>query len=96
MPRPITTTILALVLSVAAVLGPFAAPAGAQEDTTTTAVVEDEGIIPEPNSGREPEDAGDRGGALQSVLFAALVLGVAGAAFVLVRQSRRARAERGF
>jgi hypothetical protein len=95
MPRRVTTTIVALLLSVAALLGAVPAPAGAQDATTTT-VVEGGDIIPEPNSGREPEDAGDRGGALQSVLFAALVVAVAGAAFVLVRQSRRARAGRGF
>ena len=95
MRRTIATTVLALLLAVAAVVGAGAAPAGAQEDTTTT-VVEGGDIIPEPNSGQEPEDAGDRGGALQSVLFAAIVVGVAGGAFLLVRQSRRSRAQRGF
>lgn len=98
MRRLLTTALLVLGLLLPVLVG--AGPALAQEDgdteRTTTSLVPTQDIIPEPNSGREPEDAGDRGGALQSVLFAAIVVGVAGGAFLLVRQSRRTRAQRGF
>jgi hypothetical protein len=84
------------------VLGMLVAPpALAQSDdgrdepvTTTTAGGGD--IIPRPNTGVEPEDPGDRGGALQSVLFVGIVGGIVLIGALVVRQSRRARAERGF
>ncbi len=72
---------------------------GAQEpepSVTPTSVVGDQvptqQIIPEPNSGREPSDAGDRGGALQVATFLVLVGGVAAVVALAVRESRRARA----
>jgi hypothetical protein len=49
-------------------------------------------IIPEPDSGRAPEDAGDRGGALQVTVFLAIVGGLATIVALGVRESRRARA----
>ena len=70
-------------------------PAAAQEpDTTTTLPVgaEAPNIIPRPNSGASPEEAGDRGGALQLALFVLLVVAIGGAVLLLVRQSQRARA----
>lgn len=54
------------------------------------------GIIPRPDSGVAPEDAGDRGGVLQTLLFVIVVGGVASIIGLVVRESRRARAERGF
>ena len=51
-----------------------------------------ENIIPEPNSGRPPEEAGDRGGALQAAVFVAILAGVAGIVAMIVRESRRNRA----
>jgi hypothetical protein len=50
------------------------------------------GIIPEPGSGRAPEDAGDPGGALQVGLFVLIVLGLATIVALVVRSGRRARA----
>jgi hypothetical protein len=71
--------------------------AGARTDEqVTTSVPESDDIIPKPNSGTEPEDAGDRGGALQTVLFIGIVGGVLLMAAIVFRQSRKARAERGF
>jgi hypothetical protein len=64
--------------------------------TTTTAPVPGGDIIPEPNSGVEPQDAGDRGGSLQTILFIGIVVVIVGVGAVIVRQSKRARAERGF
>ncbi len=54
------------------------------------------GIIPRPDSGVEPEDAGDRGGALQTLVFVVVVGGVVLIGGLVVRESRRARSERGF
>jgi hypothetical protein len=48
-------------------------------------------IIPQPNSGREPTEAGDRGGALQGLVFVAILAGVGTIVGLAVRESRRAR-----
>lgn len=48
-------------------------------------------IIPQPNSGQEPEDAGDRGGVLQGVVFVAILAGLGTIGGLAVRESRRAR-----
>lgn len=52
-------------------------------------------IIPDPNSGRSPREAGDRGGALQTLVLVLIVGAVAGGAALVVRESRRARASGG-
>jgi hypothetical protein len=73
-----------------------AAPAATQEPssgTTTTLVdVPARDIVPEPNSGEVPHDAGDRGGALQLAVLALVMLAIGGVVALVVRQSRRARA----
>jgi uncharacterized protein HemX len=51
-------------------------------------------IIPEPNSGRAPEEAGDRGGSLQLAILALVGLAILGMAAHVVRQSSAARAAR--
>jgi hypothetical protein len=51
-------------------------------------------IIPQPDSGREPTDAGDRGGALQVALFFVLVAGVATIGGLAVRDVRKAQRRR--
>jgi uncharacterized protein HemX len=51
-------------------------------------------IIPEPNSGQAPEEAGDRGGALQILVLVAMVAAIGGGVALVVRESRRARARR--
>jgi len=57
-------------------------PAGAQsvepqpQGTTEATPPPPQRIIPLPNSGHKPEDAGDPGGSHQVLLFALLVLGV--------------------
>ena len=77
--------VLVLVLAVSG-LGPTAA--GAQDDPPE---VPTQDIVPQPNSGRAPEEAGDRGGALQLLLPALIVAAIGGAAWHLTQQSRRAR-----
>jgi len=93
--RPHATLLVAAVLVTAALLFPGTA-ALAQGESTTTSAVPTRDIIPKPNSGAEPEDAGDRGGALQSVLFVGLIVVVVGGGAWLTVQSRKARADRGF
>jgi len=88
--RLLAVTLLVLALS--------AAPAVAQEPgsgttTTTLAGVPAPDIIPQPNTDSAPTEAGDHGGALQLALLGLVVVAIGGAAFVIVRQSRRARAD---
>lgn len=92
--RRLLVTVALLAVLVLAV--PSAAAQTDSEVTTTSVIDEGGDIIPEPNSGRAPEDAGDRGGALQTVLFVGIVGGIVVMAVIVVRQSRRARADRGF
>jgi uncharacterized protein HemX len=95
-----------VVLAVAVLFaaGAMALPAGAQvsppgevdaasttQSPTTTDQVPTNDIVPQPNSGAPPEEAGDRGGALQLGLLGLVVAVIAGAVLLLVRQSRRAR-----
>jgi uncharacterized protein HemX len=87
--RPVRLAALALV-----VLALTAPPAAAQDPgTTTTSLpqVPTQEIVPQPNTGTAPEDAGDRGGALQLTLLGLVVVAIGGAVVVVVRQSRRAR-----
>ena len=82
---------LVLTVGVLALAGPVAA----QEPNATTTIppgAEAPNIIPKPNSGAAPQEAGDRGGALQLGVLALLLVAVGGVVLVLVRQSRRARA----
>jgi hypothetical protein len=55
---------------------------------------EGDSIIPDPNSGRGPTEAGDRGGALQVLVLVLIVAGVGGIAAKVVRDARRARGAR--
>ena len=79
-------------------IGLHTAPAGAQEPgstTTSLAEVPAQDIIPGANTGEPPDEAGDRGGALQLTILGLLVLGIGGLVVLVVRQSRRARAGSG-
>lgn len=95
--RLLATLALVSVLALGALAG-TAVPVAAQADeqVTTTTAPQGGDIIPQPNSGSEPEDAGDRGGALQTALFIGLVGAIVVAGAFIVRQSRAARADRGF
>ena len=48
-------------------------------------------IIPRPNSGEEPTEAGDRGGGLQILVFVAIVAGLGTIALLATRDVRRSR-----
>lgn len=66
------------------------APAGATQDPPSTGMTTQD-IVPQPNAGREPTEAGDRGGALQLLIPGVLIVAVGGAVVHLRRQSRQAR-----
>lgn len=68
-----------------------ATPALAQDPPSSSGEVPTQEIVPKPNSGEAPDEAGDRGGALQLGLLALVVVAVGLAVANLVRQSRRAR-----
>lgn len=100
-PSTVVRLLLATAVLAVCMLAPGAvATAGAQDDTSTTTPSREApaspGIIPEPNSGSEPDDAGDRGGGLQSLVFVIVVAGVVVMGALIVRESRTARAERGY
>ena len=94
--------LLALLVAVTILVTPGqAAPAGAQDGSRqgpapTSEPVETPGIIPEPNAGTEPHDPGDRGGLLQTGLFALIVVAIVFIGAFIVRESRKARERRGF
>ncbi|HZM28949.1 MAG TPA: hypothetical protein VFB77_00565 [Acidimicrobiales bacterium] len=73
------------------------APAGAaQPDPDDTTVTEPEpapgdDIIPRPNSGAEPTEPGDRGGALQVAVFVGILVTVGVIVALALRDVRRAR-----
>jgi hypothetical protein len=91
--RRLSLPVLALVVAIALAVGPPGAAglAAAQEDPSTTGAPAPN-IIPEPNEGHEPTEAGDRGGALQLLVLGLVVVGIGGAVLHLTRVSRRARA----
>jgi hypothetical protein len=88
---------LVALLALVVLAGAGATPTAAQsDDQVTTTAPRGGDIIPEPGTGTAPEDAGDRGGGLQTVLFIGIIGGIVTMGAIIVRQSRRARAERGF
>lgn len=80
--------VAAMVLAVAVTLH-APAPAAAQDTPSTGLPTRD--IVPKPNSGQAPTEAGDRGGSLQLLILALVVAAVTVAVVHLVRQSQRAR-----
>jgi hypothetical protein len=94
--------VVLLVTGLVLFLAPVRADAApAQDEPTTTSPTFGENpdapgqhIIPRPNSGAEPDDAGDRGGALQLAVFGAIVVGVSVVVTLAIRESRRNRRQR--
>ena len=68
-----------------------ATPALAGDAPRNTPDVPVQHIIPRPNSGQKPEDAGDRGGSLQLALLGLVCVVLAGGTIHVIRLSRRAR-----
>jgi hypothetical protein len=85
-----------VVLGAAPALGQEPPPVGTTPTTPTTlAQVPTNDIVVKPNTGTPPASSGDRGGAAQVLLLGLLVAGVAGIGALVVRESRRARAQGG-
>lgn len=80
--------VVLLLLAVALVAARPVGPAWAT-DTTEPDLSECVNALPGPNCGREPDDAGDRGGAAQLALFGVLLVAMGGIGFVIVRSTRR-------
>jgi len=83
-----------LLVSVVLAVAMHAAPASAQEPSSTSTTlteVPDQDIIPAPNTGEEPHESGERGGALQLAILALIVVAIVVAIALIVHQSRRAR-----
>ncbi len=59
--------------------------------TTTTVVLGSPHIIPQPNAGRAPRDAGERGGWMQEALFGLLCAVLVLIGLLIWRDSRRKR-----
>lgn len=78
----------ALVVLLAVVL--LGAPPAPAQDSGYQVPTQD--IIPEPDRGAAPDEAGDRGGALQLAVLGLVVVAVAGGGWHIVRQVRRGRA----
>jgi hypothetical protein len=64
-------------------------PAEPDASTTTLFDTGDQRIIPRPNSGHEPEEAGDRGGALQLTVLALILVGVGFVGVKIFRETRQ-------
>ena len=98
MPTRSRARLVLLVAAVLFVLGMAPARASArQDDTTTTSVVaEIPHSIQRPNTGTPPTDPGDRGGWLQGAIFFIICAGVVVIGILVIRESRKARARRGY
>jgi hypothetical protein len=62
---------------------------GRSSTTTTSPAAPDRDIIPDPNSGQPPSEAGDRGGALQLALLALILVGVGVVVWRIAVSARR-------
>ena len=67
-------------------------------DTSTPAVYDLEnepseciGFLPKPGCGKEPEDAGERGGSLQYLVFAIMISGLTIVGFSITRSVKKRR-----
>ena len=74
MDRVVRRAAVALFITIGVALS---APTAARAAETTTTILDqgDRSVIPAPNSGRPPEDAGDRGGWAQLTLFGIVLAG---------------------
>jgi hypothetical protein len=92
-------TLAAVVVAAVVLLGAAGAsaqagaPAQDGTPTTTSSTVTElppAEMIPRPNSGQAPDDAGDRGGALQLLVFGLVVVAIAAGVTKVVLDARRA------
>ena len=84
----VVASLVAIAALAVALAAPPAMAAGGQQNTPDVPV---QHIIPRPNSGQKPEDAGDRGGSLQLALLGLVCVVLAGGTLHVIRLSRKAR-----
>lgn len=95
--RFVAALLITVLLSLVVIVQPASAsPSQGDEPATTLAPEDAPDIIPRPNTGSAPVDAGDRGGSLQSALFVVVIGGIVLIGALVTRESRRSRRERGF
>lgn len=100
--RTPTRTLLAALLLMTALVGPWAGVAAAQSDdptvqTTSTLPTDNRELgnsLTRPNQGMEPQDAGDPGGWLQQSLFFLICGAIVVIGLLVWRSSRRATERR--
>ena len=92
MSRAASALAVALLAVTALVGAQILPPDTAQAQDAPAGQVPTQDIIPEPNSGEAPDEAGDRGGALQLLVLGLVVVAIGGTALHLARQARRADA----
>ena len=92
---PVLCAIALLTIAVPGVSTASNTPVGTT-DTSVPAVYDLEnvpseciGFLPKPNCGKEPQDAGERGGALQYIVFGMMMLGLGVIAIGIVRSTKR-------
>jgi hypothetical protein len=94
-PRRLLVGVVVGIMAVACWVVPVAAQQPGDEgdrgESTTSSVtaVPGQDIIPDPNSGQAPEEAGDRGGALQLLLLVLIVVGLGVIAWRIAVSARR-------
>lgn len=86
--RRAAVVVVLLVLTVLGSVAPVEASLTQEAPSTTGVPAPD--IIPRPDSGEAPTEAGDRGGALQLLVLGVVVIALGGGVVHVVRQARRA------
>jgi hypothetical protein len=90
--------LLAVAVATLTILQPPLASNATSPDTSTPAVYDLEnepseciGFLPKPGCGKEPEDAGERGGSLQYLVFAIMISGLAIVGISMTRSVKKRR-----
>jgi len=90
--------LLAVAVATLTILQPPLASNATGPDTSTPAVYDLEnepseciGFLPKPGCGKEPEDAGERGGSLQYLVFAIMISGLTIVGFSITRSVKKRR-----
>ena len=90
--------LLAVAVATLVILQTPLASSATSPDTSTPAVYDLEnepseciGFLPKPGCGKQPEDAGERGGALQYLVFAIMIAGLTIVGVAITRSVKKGR-----
>ena len=90
--------LLVVVVATLFTFQPAVATNAPSPDTSTPAVYDLEnepseciGFLPKPGCGKQPEDAGERGGALQYLVFAIMIAGLTIVGIAITRSVKKSR-----